>query len=143
MRVRLAGVAVLAVLVAGCGGGGGGSASSADSVVPRDALAFATIDTDASSAQVTNALTILKKFPIEPRAEQQLRTSITKGGVSFDAITKSAGSEVDLAVLMVDGKPTPVGFARPSDEKAFDGQLDKHQGKHQKIDGWTVHVPSE
>jgi len=138
MRVRLAGVAVLAVLAAGCGGGGGGSASSADSVVPRDALAFATIDTDASSAQVASALTILKKFPIEPRAEQQLRTSITKGGVSFDAITKSAGPEVGLAVLMVDGKPTPVGFARPSDEKTFDAQLDKHQGKHQKIDGWTV-----
>jgi hypothetical protein len=138
MRFRLAGVAVVAALAAGCGGGGGGSASSADSVVPRDALAFVTIDTDASSAQVSSALAILKKFPIEPRAEQQLRTSITKGGVSFDAITKSAGSEVDLAVLTLNGKPTPVGFAKPSEEKAFDAQLDKNHGKHQKIDGWTV-----
>jgi hypothetical protein len=139
MRVRLAGVAVLAVLAAGCGGGGGSSSTSgADSVVPRDALAFVAIDTDTSSGQVSSALKILKKFPIEPRAEQQLRSSITQGGVNFDTITKSAGPEVDVAVLTVNGKPTPVGFAKPSDEKSFDAQLDKNQGKHQKIDGWTV-----
>jgi hypothetical protein len=139
MRVRLAGVAVLAVLAAGCGGGGGGSASSdADSIVPRDALAFVTIDTDTSSGQVASALKILKKFPIEPRAERQLRASISQGGANLSTITKSAGSEVDLAVLMVNGKPTPVGFAKPSDEKAFDAQLDQNQGKHQTIDGWTV-----
>jgi hypothetical protein len=138
MRIRLAGVAVLAVLAAGCGGGGGSSSSDADSVVPRDALAFVTIDTDTSSGQVGSALKILKKFPIEPRAERQLRASISQGGFNLDTITKSAGSEVDLAVLTVNGKPTPVGFAKPSDEKAFDAQLDRNQGKHQKIDGWTV-----
>jgi hypothetical protein len=139
MRVRLAGVAVLAVLAAGCGGGGSSSSSSdADSIVPRDALAFVTIDTDTSSGQVADALKILKKFPIEPRAERQLRASIGRGGVSLDTITKSAGPEVDLAVLTVNGEPTPVGFARPSDEKAFDAQLDRNQARHQKIDGWTV-----
>jgi hypothetical protein len=138
MRVRLAGVAVLAVLATGCGGGGSSSSSDADSIVPRDALAFVSIDTDTSSAQVASALKILKKFPIEPQAERQLRASITQGGVDFNAITKSAGSEVDVAVLMVNGKPTPVGFAKPSDDKAFDAQLDKNHGKHQKIDGWTV-----
>ena len=138
MRVRLAGVAVLAVLAAGCGGGGGSASSDADSVVPRDALAFVTIDTDTSSGQVASALKILKKFPIEPRAERQLRASISQGGVNFNAIRKSAGSEVDVAVLTVNGQPTPVGFAKPSDEKAFDAQLDRNKGKHQKIDGWTV-----
>src|SRR5690348_3579969 len=127
MRVRLAGVAAVAVLAAGCGGGGGSSASSADSLVPGNALAFATIDTNASSAQVASALKILKKFPIEPRAEQQLRASISRSGVDFDAITKTAGDEVDVAVLMVGGEPTTVGFAKPSDEKAFDAQLDKNQ----------------
>jgi hypothetical protein len=138
MRVRLAGVAVLAVLAAGCGGGGSSSSSGADSIVPRDALAFASIDADTSSAQVSSALKILKKFPIEPQAERQLRASISQGGVDFNAITKSAGSEVDLAVLMVNGEPTPVGFAKPGDDNAFDTQLDKNQAKHQKIDGWTV-----
>jgi len=34
MRVRLAGVAVVALLAAGCGGGGSSSSTSADSVVP-------------------------------------------------------------------------------------------------------------
>jgi hypothetical protein len=140
MRARLAVVAVLAVLAAGCGGGGGGGSSSggADTVVPGDAIAFATIDTDVSSAQVSSALKILDKFPIKDRAEKQLRASLSRGGVDLGAISKTAGSEVDVAVLMVDGKPQPVGFAKPSDEQAFDAQLDKSKAMHAKIDDWTV-----
>lgn len=138
MRVRLAGVAVVAVLAAGCGGGGGSSSSDADSLVPANALAFVTIDTDASSSQVSSALKILKKFPIEPRAEQQLRASIKQSGVDFDALTSSAGSQVDIAVINVNGRPHPVGLAKPSDEKAFDAQLDKSSSKHTTMDGWTV-----
>ena len=139
MRVRLAGVAVVAVLAAGCGGGGGGSsASGADSIVPGNALAFATIDTDASSAQVSSALKILRKFPIEPRAEQQLRAALGKQKIDLATLAKSAGSEVDVAVLMVNGRPTPVGFAKPDDEQAFDAQLERAGAKHTTIDGWTV-----
>ena len=139
MRVRLAGVAVVAVLTAaGCGGGGGGSASTADSIVPADAIAFATFDTDASSAQVSSGLKILKKFPIEPQAEQQLRAMITQNGVDFDTLTSSAGPEVDFAVIKVNGKTIPVGFAKPSDEKAFDAQLAKGPEPHAKLKGWTV-----
>jgi hypothetical protein len=138
MKVRLAGVAVLAVLAAGCGGGGGSSSSDAESVVPASAIAFATIDIDKSSAQVSSALKILAKFPIEPRAEQQLRTSIKNGGVDFDALTSSAGSEVDIAVINANGQPVPVGLAKPKDEKAFDAQLDKTATKHTTMDGWTV-----
>ncbi len=140
MRVRLAGVAVVAVLAAGCGGGGGGGSSSsgADTLAPADSLAYVSIDTDASSAQVASALKILKKFPIEPRAEQQLRASISQGGVNVNTITKSAGDQVDVAVVTVNGQPTPVGFAKPSDEKAFDAQLDQNHGMHTTIDGWTV-----
>ena len=140
MKVRLAAVAVLAALAAGCGGGGGGGSSSGDaaSVVPADAIAYVTIDTDASSAQVSSALKILDKFPIEPRAERQLRASITRSGVDFDALTSSAGSEVDIAVLKVNGQPKVVGFAKPSDEKAFDAQLDKSSSEahdDERLDG--------
>jgi len=138
MRVRLAGVAVLAVLAAGCGGGGSGSSSDAGSIVPTGALAFATIDTDASSAQVSSALKILHKFPIEPRAEQQLRASIKQSGVDFDALTSSAGSELDIAAINVNGQPQAVGLAKPSDEKAFDAQLDKTSTQHTTMKGWTV-----
>ncbi|HST14213.1 MAG TPA: hypothetical protein VLJ44_05110 [Gaiellaceae bacterium] len=144
MRVRLAGVAVLAVLAAGCGGGGGGNSSSdAASIVPANALAFATIDTDKSSAQVSSALKILDKFPIEPRAEQQLRASIKNSGVDFGALTSSAGSEVDVAVINVNGKQLPVGLAKPSDEKAFDAQLDKSETKHTTMDGWTAFADAQ
>jgi hypothetical protein len=143
MRVRLAGVAVVAVLAAGCGGGGGSAASDADSLVPGDALAFATIDTDTSSGQVASALKILKKFPIEPRAEQQLRASITQSGVDFNALTSSAGSEVDIAVIKVNGQPQTVGLAKPSDEKAFDAQLDKSSAKHTTMKGWTVFADNQ
>jgi len=138
MRFRLAGVAAVAVLAAGCGGGGGSSAGDAESLVPGNALAFATIDTDTSTAQVSSALKILDKFPIEPRAEQQLRASITKSGVDFNALTSSAGSEVDIAVITVNGEPQPVGLAKPSDEKAFDAQLDKSSTRHTTMKGWTV-----
>ena len=138
MRVRLAGVAVVAVLAAGCGGGGGSSASNADSIVPGNALAFATIDTDASSAQVSSALKILRKFPIEPRAEQQLRAALSKQKIDLATLAKSAGSEIDVAVLTVNGQPTPVGFAKPDDEKAFDAQLEQAGSRHMTIDGWTV-----
>ena len=138
MRVRLAGVAVVAVLAAGCGGGGSSSASDADSIAPGNALAFVTIDTDTSSAQVGSALKILRKFPIEPRAEQQLRTAISRQKIDLNTVVKNAGSEVDVAVVMVNGQPTPVGFAKPDDEKAFDAQLDRAGSKHTTIDGWTV-----
>lgn len=139
MKVRLAGVAVVAVLAAGCGGGGGGSSSSsADSLAPADALAFATIDTDRGSAQVSSALKILNKFPIKARAERQLRSSINQSGVNFDALTSSAGSEVDIVEIKVNGQPQTVGLAQPSDEKAFDAQLDKSSTKHTTMKGWTV-----
>jgi hypothetical protein len=139
MKVRFAGVAVVAVLAAGCGGGGGGgSSSSADSIAPADALAFATIDTDTSSSQVSSALKILNKFPIKTRAEQQLRASVNKSGVDFDALTSSAGSEVDIVVIKVNGQPQTVGLAQPSDEKEFDAQLDKSSTKHTTMKGWTV-----
>ncbi|HEU5371221.1 MAG TPA: hypothetical protein VFU51_02400 [Gaiellaceae bacterium] len=143
MRVRLAGVAVLAVLAAGCGGGGGSSSSDADSLVPAKAIAFATVDTDTSSGQVSSALAILKKFPIEPRAEQQLRTSIKQSGVDFDALTSSAGPEVDIAVINVNGQQQTVGLAKPSDEKAFDAQLDKSSSKHTTMNGWTVFADNQ
>jgi hypothetical protein len=138
MRVRLAGVAILALLAAGCGGGGGGSSSDADTIVPSGALAFATIDTDTSSAQVSSALAILRKFPIEPRAEQQLRASIKQSGVDFNALASSAGSELDLAVIEVNGRPQVVGLAKPSDEKAFDAQLAKTTTQHMTVKGWTA-----
>lgn len=139
MKARLAAIAVLAVLAAGCGGGGGSSSSTdAASVVPGDALAFATIDTDASSSQVSSALDILDKFPIKARAERQLRAAIRRQGVDLHTLTTTAGSEVDVAVLRVNGQPVPVGFAKPSDEKAFDAQLEKAGSKHDTIDGWTV-----
>ena len=140
MNVRLAAVAVLAALATGCGGGGGGGGSSSEaaSMLPADTLAYVTIDTDASSAQVSSALKILDKFPIEARAEQQLRASLSQNSVNLDALTKSAGSEVDFAVVMVNGKPSPVGFAKPSDEKTFDAQIDVGTGVHTTKDGWTV-----
>ena len=147
MKVRLAALAALAVLVAGCGAGGGGgsggsgggsSSDDAASLVPADAVAYGTVDSDASSAQISSALKILDKFPIEARAEQQLRASLKQNGVDFAALTQSAGSEVAFAVLMVSGKPSPVGFAKPSDEKAFDAQVDAGNGVHTTVDGWTV-----
>lgn len=133
----------MALLAAGCGGGGGGGGSSSGSaagIVPNDAVAFITVDTDLGSDQLKNAQAILNKFPIKQKLLAQIRSSLTSQGVDPQALTSSLGSELDVAVLSVGGKTNAVGFAKPKDEKAFDAQLDKgpNPDVHQKIDGWTV-----
>src|SRR5689334_4409258 len=97
-------IAVVAVL-AGCGGsGGGGPTDDAADLVPPNALAFVTLDTDFSSAQVKSALSILDKFPVKPQVVRQLKSAIRSAGVNPDALKRSAGPQVDVAVLDVAGE---------------------------------------
>ncbi len=139
MHWRLATIAAVAALAAGCGGGGK-SASDAAAVVPQDALAFVTIDTDAGSSQLSSASQTLDKFPFKPQLLQALRSGLTKQGINVGELASSAGSQLDIAVLRVNGALGPVGFAQPSDEKTFDAQLDgtSTPTPHETIDGWTV-----
>lgn len=130
---------------AGCGGsgggGGGGSVPDAASIVPADALVYATVDTDTGSDQLGSAQTILDKFPIKQKALAQLKAEALKNGVNLDTIMASVGSVVDVAVLKTGATTGPVGFAKPSDEQTFDAQL--KDLKHTTVDGWTVFAQSQ
>src|SRR5437763_5889856 len=140
MRVWFAATAAVALIAAGCGGagGGGGGSSDAASLVPADALAYVTVDTDLSSSQLASANGILEKFPIRAKLLRQIRSSLAQSGTNVRALESSVGPEVDIAALTVNGETNAVGFTQPKDEKAFDAQLDKDSTLHTKIDGWTV-----
>jgi hypothetical protein len=146
VKGRLAGLALVALLAAGCGGGGGGGGASASDtaagIVPADAIAFLTVDTNFSSKEMSSAQAILDKFPIKQKLLAQIRSSLSSQGIDANALASSVGSELDVAALSVNGKVGAVGFAKPSDEKAFDSVLAKSSQSgsepHEKIDGWTV-----
>jgi len=147
MKARLAVLAALAAFaVAGCGGGGGGSSSasssadtSAAALVPAGAPVFVAINTDFSSDQLKAADDLVSKFPIRERALRELRSSLLKEGVDIDALRKSAGPEVDVAVLDLK-RGTVVGFAKPSDPAEVNRQLEAQQPPlaHTKSGDWTL-----
>jgi len=134
----------LLLVLAGCGGSGGGGSSSlsndASGVVPKNALAYVSIDTDFSSSQLKSATDIVDKFPIKDRALAELKRSIRDSGVNIDAVKNSVGPVVDVAILNVNGEYGYVGFTQPTDEQAFDAQLDKgtEPTVHTKVSDWTV-----
>jgi hypothetical protein len=140
MRARLAALALLAILAAGCGSAGGSSTSDGAGLVPADALAYVTVNTDLSSGQLASARSVLDKFPIKEKLLAQIRSSLRKRGVDLGALKSSVGPELDIAVLKVDGKTSAVGFTQPKDEQAFEAQLAKGTPApvHTRIDGWTV-----
>jgi hypothetical protein len=125
-------------LAAGCGssGGGGSDPPDAASIVPADALAYVTVDTDTGSDQLSSAQKVLDKFPIKDKAIASLKADAEKNGVNLDNLISSVGPVLDIAVLKSGTTTGPVGFAKPSDEQSFDAQL--KQLKHATVDGWTV-----
>lgn len=134
---------LLAVLATGCGstaGGASGRSGDAAGVVPADALAYVAVDL--GSSQLTNAETILGKFPFKDKLLAELTSSLGKKGVDLTALLGSVGSELDIALLKVNGKECVVGFARPSDAKTFEQQLTAGAGAtkpvYEQIAGWTV-----
>jgi hypothetical protein len=140
MRARLAALALLAILAAGCGSAGGSSTSDGAGLVPPDALAYLTVDTDLGSSQLKSADSILDKFPIKAKVLQQIRSALKKQGVDLDALKSSIGPQLDVAILKVNGQTGAVGLTHPKDEQAFDAQLDRGSSPtvHTRIDGWTV-----
>ena len=142
MRGRLAALAVLAIVAAGCGSAGAKdkAAGDATSLVPAGALGYVAANTDLGSGPLKSADAILDKFPIKPKALGRLKASLMKEGLDADALASSIGPQTDIAILSVNGETGAVGFTQPTDEKAFDAQLDKGQSPtvHTVIDGWTA-----
>ena len=150
VRATLGVIAILAatVAVAGCGGGGGDVSAtggeSAASLVPATARAFVAIDTDFDSDQVKAADDVLKKFPGRNRALAAIRNAMSRSGVDPDALQRSAGPELDVALLGAGGD-LAVGFTQPSDEDEFIRILESADDppRHMEKDGWTIFSESQ
>jgi hypothetical protein len=152
VRATLTLIAIFAatLAVAGCGGGGGGGdgsatgGESAASLVPANARAFVAIDTDFDSDQIKAADDVLKKFPGRNKALAAIRRAMSRSGVDPDALQRSAGPELDVALLGAGGD-LAVGFTQPSDEDEFIRILESADNPpmHMEKDGWIIFSESQ
>jgi len=158
MRARgvigFAAVVAAVVALAGCGGasGPGSSVGGGAAIAPADAVAFAAIDTDASSAQWNAVDSLLRKFPGHDQLLAKLQQSVTaKTGVTWDEVKAALGPELDVVVLPqkgANGKPELVGLAQPADASKLDALLQKVGSKNgttivtTQVDGWTAFAAS-
>ena len=154
MRAFLAAaLAALVVVAAGCGGttSTGSTAdpalgSDAAQLVPPDALAFASIDTDQSSQQFRQLGQLTSGLAARQQALQKLNAALAKHGLSYDAdIRPAVGNELDVAVLKSGDSSTPevVAFAKPDDQsklRALASKFDQGNEHYtvQQIGGWSV-----
>ena len=150
-------VAVVAAVfaLAGCGGasGPGSSVGGGAAIAPADSVAFAAIDTDATSAQWNGVDSLLQKFPGHDRLLAKLRQAVeSKTGLSWENDVKPAlGPELDVVVLPqkgANGKPELVGLVQPADASKLDALLQKVGSKSgmqivtTQVDGWTAFAAS-
>jgi Protein of unknown function (DUF3352) len=154
MRAFLAAALVaLIVVAAGCGGSAfTGSTSDpalgtdAAQLVPPDALAFASIDTDQSSQQWRRLDQLTRGLGARQQVLQKLNAALGKHGLSYDADVRPAvGKELDVAVLKSGDSATPevVAFAKPDDQaklRALASKFDQGNEHYtvQQIGGWSV-----
>jgi hypothetical protein len=132
--------ATAAVIVTASSGGttrtsvvGGGA-----SVVPANAIAFAAIDTDASSAQSQAAQALLGKFPNLVARLQQAFAKRTKLNWQTD-IEPALGSELDVA-LLPGTKPQLVALTQPADPSKLAALVAAagHGLVTRTVAGWTA-----
>ena len=96
-------LAAFGLAVAGCGGAaeptGGGVPASA-SLAPADALAYATVTSDESSGQWSQAADLLDRFPgANEDLQKQIATALEAEGVTWkDDVAPALGPEVVLVV---------------------------------------------
>jgi len=156
MRSLISAAAVAAATVltaAGCGGAGGapgsGGLGGGASVVPSNAVAFVSLDTDVSSGQWQAVDQLLQKLPAHDQLLSQLQQSFEqKTGLSWnDDVKPALGSELDVAVLpgaSTGAKPGLVVLTQPADAAKFGALLQKLQSTagddlvSRRIGGWTA-----
>jgi Protein of unknown function (DUF3352) len=137
--VLAAGVAAAVIVTAGgARNAGDPSLGGAAAVVPADAVAFAAIDTDATSAQSQAASGLLAKFPsLVTQLQQQFEQ---KTGLNWaNDVAPALGSELDLA-LLPGPKPELVGLTQPADPSKLAALVAKagHGLVSRTVGGWTA-----
>jgi len=138
-------LAVAALAVAGCGSGGGGGSSSGAvpetaALAPADAGLWASVDTDATSAQWTALDAVLAQIPGAESAIDGVVDQVSNSGKKLDLrkdVLPALGKEVVIVLPL--GAAEPVVLAKPTNESTFD---DLFTGSTPPVkttrDGWTV-----
>ena len=135
-------LAAFGLAVAGCGGAaeptGGGVPASA-SLAPADALAYATVTTDESSGQWSQAADLLDRFPgANEDLQKQIATALEAEGVTWkDDVAPALGPEV---VLVVTSDRKTILLTQPDDEDKLAALVAKSDETvvSATVDGWTA-----
>jgi hypothetical protein len=150
-------LAALALLAAGCGGSSGskGSASGAAAgatVIPENAVAYISVNTDLGSDQWKKVDALSKKFPGRAKAIASFEQELAKQNLDFQKDVKPAlGPEVDFAWLdFADGGKNVVAVMQPKDEGKLDALVAKANKSDpkskvytEKVGDWTALAQSQ
>jgi hypothetical protein len=141
-RPAFALLVLVAVLASGCGGSktgaGPGNTPLGTAIAPSSALAFASVNTDASSAAWKNADALLRKFPIREKLLAEIEKVLADNNLG--GVQDLVGPELDFVVLEGGDSPELVGLTQPTDAQKFAALLDRQSppAKHAEVDGWTI-----
>ena len=153
----LAAAAASAVLLvaAGCGGSttgkaGGGIGGSGAELVPSNALAYASIDSDLSSSRWQQLDKLLDKFPIRDQLLIKLKNALAEKDINYERDLKPAlGSELDVAAVAGSAgeQPSYVAFTKPDSLLKAKELVNKLAGSSptatREVDGWLVVADKE
>jgi hypothetical protein len=134
--------AALAFATAGCGGAaepGGGEVPDSASLAPADALAFATLTTDESSGQWTQASNLVARLPGGSRdLAAELTSALDEQGLTWqDDVAPALGPEV---VLVVTHDRKTIVLIKPDDEAKLTALIAKSDQPVARatVEGWTA-----
>jgi hypothetical protein len=124
---RLALIGAAALALAGCGASDKAASGGAE-IVPANAPAFVTVDTDADSGQWQQIEELLEKFPDGEQAIRFLRASF-EDDLKLDweqDVTAALGDEISLVWLDFKNQgENVVGITKPKDEEKFRAAVQK------------------
>ena len=157
MRALLvAALSFLVLVAAGCGGGGStgvasGGTLGTDAVrlVPPDATAFVSIDTNIDSAQWQRVYNLTKAFPERAKLLERLRSELRQRGLTWkDDVAPALGDELDVAAFGTGDNVEYVAYAKPDDVAKLRTLADKLSEGNEKytveqIGGWSVVADSK
>jgi hypothetical protein len=155
MRALLAAaLAAFAVVAGGCGSGGStGVASgatlglSAAQLVPPDATAFVSVDSNLGSAQWQRVNDLTKNFSTKPI--DKINAELQKKGLSWkDDVEPALGDELDVAAFGTGNNLEYVAYTKPDDAaklSALAAKLGEGSDKYtvEQIGGWSVVADSQ
>jgi len=135
-------LALLVLVLAGCGGTTNRAAAGGADIVPADAPAFISIDTDFDSSQWQTLDKLASRFPDKDKLIRSLKGMAQEEGIDWDKDVRPAlGSELALAWLDFDNDAeNAVALLQPKDEDAFKRLATKSDGElvYEKVGGWYV-----